>query len=108
MIRSVLEENVRRLGSNIDLADAYSQLDLQCWKLYLDWDPDGLTFESYAFGILRRRAFDYYRLLLGRRGEKPLANALRLAYTEDGELTDLPPSEDAARSLDLAEVLGVR
>jgi DNA-directed RNA polymerase specialized sigma24 family protein len=108
MIRSVLEENVRRAGANIDLADAYSQLDLQCWKPYLDWNPDGLTFESYAFGILRRRAFDHYRQLLGRRGEKPLANAFPLVYSDDGELTDLPPSEDALRSLDLAEALAVR
>lgn len=79
MCATVLEENLRRTGANLDHDEAFSRLVLQAWRLYLAFDAErGLTFESFAFGILRRRAHDIYRELLGRHGEKPLANAVSM------------------------------
>lgn len=79
MCVTIMEENLRRTGANLDHDEATSRLVLEAFRLYVAWDPSkGLTFESYAFGILRRRANDIYRQMLGRNGEKPLANALSL------------------------------
>jgi len=79
MCVTIMEENLRRTGANVDHDEAVSRLVLEAWRLYIGWDPTkGLTFESYAFGILRRRANDIYRQMLGRNGEKPMANALSL------------------------------
>ena len=97
MCVTIMEENLRRTGANLDHDEAVSRLVLECYRLYIAWDEGkGLTFESYAFGILRRRANDIYRQMLGRNGEKPLANALSLnaMRTHDGELLGIFPESE--------------
>lgn len=88
MCLTVLEENLRRTGANLDHDEALARLQLEAWRLYLAWESDGLPFESYGFGLLRRRAYDIYRQQLGRNMQKPLANAVSLSalvdYGDDG------------------------
>jgi len=98
MCATIMEQNLRRTGANLDHDEAHSRLVMEAWRLYLGFDPQrGLTFESYAFGILRRRANDIYRQMLGRNGEKPMAHALSLNW-EDSELEryDSQPDDDAS------------
>lgn len=91
MCATVLEENIRRTGANVDYDEAHSRLVLEAWRLYLSWrpiqDPDRppVNYEGFAYSILRRRAHDIYRQMLGRNGEKPLANAISLSWGDDGE-----------------------
>jgi hypothetical protein len=98
MCATIMEQNLRRTGANLDHDEAHSRLVMEAWRLYLGYEPErGLTFESYAFGILRRRANDIYRQMLGRNGEKPMANALSLSW-EDGELEGDSPEDDGSLS----------
>ena len=86
MCVTIMEKNLRSTGANLDHDEALSRLETEAWRLYLNWDPGkGLNFQSFAFGILGRRAYDIYRDVLGRNGEKPDANAISFpSTTSDG------------------------
>lgn len=89
MCLTVLEENLRRTGANLDHDEAFARLVLEAWRLYLSWEPNQdpdrppVNYEGYAYSILRRRAHDIYRQQLGRNGEKPLAHAVSLSSSVD-------------------------
>jgi hypothetical protein len=122
----------------IDLDDLEGELTIALWTLYSGWDPAGLTFTSYASGLLPRRIASYIRDAVGseslyrRNGRKlvrvwPKAHATSVCDSLDGAAR---PSEDddgdrgrdrlalalglvqtdapANRSPDLARVLGQR
>jgi len=102
MCKTVLDENLRRTGANVDYVDALARLELEAWKAFVAWDPNrGLTFEFHGFGILRRRVKDIYRELLRRNGDKPLANALSELFAggngEDWTLEPPDPDDLAAK-----------
>lgn len=49
----------------IDYDDLSGELLLVLWRLYGDWQPGGLTFTSYASGLLPRRIASYVRDAVG-------------------------------------------
>lgn len=109
LCRTVLEGNLRRTGANIDHDEALAQLVLEAWRLYLKWEPvqdparPQVNFEGYAYSILRHRAYDIYRQLLGRNGEKPLAHAIsldahaRILNEDGGTIYEAVGASDAPR-----------
>jgi hypothetical protein len=100
MIHEVLSQNLRLTGATLDLEDAVSHLRMEALRLYVSWRPEvGLSFESYGFGLLRRRTYDIYRSLLGRNGEKPLAYAVSfevITGDEDGDGWPIEPEDPLA------------
>lgn len=88
----------------IDLDDLAGELLLTLWRLYGDWDPEGLSFTSYASGLLPRRIASYVRDAVGsdalyRRNGRgnlarvwPKAHATSVCISLDG--ADAAPSED--------------
>jgi hypothetical protein len=102
MCRQVLDENLRKLGAHVDTADALSYLEMMAWRAYVDWDPErGVNYEGWAFSILRKRAFDLYRMLLGRNGERANLYAVSL----DAEQREDIGAELLNRSMDLTAAL---
>lgn len=52
-------------GRTIDLDDLAGELTIVLWSLYSVWEPDRLTFTSYATGLLPRRIASYVRDAVG-------------------------------------------
>lgn len=95
MVRSVLDENLRRTGANVEYDDALSRLHEEAWDLWGRWDnTKGVPFLAYAVGLLRLRSANFYRDELGRDGKKAHAHALSL---------DAPANEDGATWKELLE-----
>jgi hypothetical protein len=89
----------------LDLDDLAGELLLTLWRLYGDWNPEGLSFTSYATGLLPRRIASYVRDAVGsdalyRRNGRgnlarvwPKAHATSVCISIDG--ADAAESEDA-------------
>lgn len=62
----VFDAGGSRAQRSLDLGDLVGEMHATVWLLYAGWDPDrGLSFASYASGLLRRRLSTYIRDNLG-------------------------------------------
>jgi hypothetical protein len=89
LVARVLDENLAKNGAQADRDDFQALLLMELWDLWLAWQPErGVPFAAYATGLLRLRAANYYRQLLGRHVRKAHNDAVSFESIcdETGEL----------------------
>jgi len=96
----VLKEWLRKAGGaadKIDVENVLGDLRLHVWHLYNKWVPGGVTFTSYATGILRRKINTFVARDVGdpldrTRGRRPKAHSRKHATSYE----NLVREDDAA------------